>query len=169
MKTPAAALALSIFHGVASGQARSEVPVRHSVQLPMPTRLKLRRTQSQISDSFDLPSVRNMKIIVDEDMFIGLRDEVRAYRRGSPRPESPGRVSYASLDERSASSEAGFLKSTNLWNGVQDNMPLPGEQYTIEHHLSIFETDVPPQHMWSGAIAGRFRVLWDRKLKADSR
>lgn len=167
MQMLSVAVASLIFCGVSPEQASD--PVRHSVQLPMPIRLKVRRIQSQISESFDLASVRSVRIMVNEDMFIGLRDEVRAYRRGSPRPENPGRVSYASMDARSAPSETGFLKSTNLWNGAQDNIPLSGERYTIEHHLSIFETDVPPQHMWSGVIGGRFRVLWDRTLKADSR
>jgi hypothetical protein len=158
-----------MFCGIGHGQGRSDTSIRQVVELPIPTKLKVHRTRNQLSDSFDLDSLRNVRIIVDKDMFIGLKDEIRVYQRGDPRPEKAGRVSYASIDEHAISSEPGFLKSTNLWNRFPDGIPVPGKQYSIEHDIAIFETSVPPQHLWHIESGGRYRVLWDRKLSADSR
>jgi hypothetical protein len=147
------------------GQDGAIPPMRHTVQLQMPTRLIVRRTQSQLSDSFDLALLRKVRIKVDRNMFIGLKDEVRIYPMDGRRPQSPGRVGYGSIDEQD--SEPAFLKSTGVWDRVRDGVPSAGERYTVEHDITIFETDVPPEHLWQPK-AGRYRVLWNRKMKADS-
>ena len=41
--------------------------------------------------------------------------------------------------------------------------PRPGERYVVEVQLVVFETDLPPQHMWSPA-SGTYEVLWKRAL-----
>jgi hypothetical protein len=98
-------------------------------------------------------------------MFIGLRDEVRVYRMGSPRTQSTRSVGYGSINEQD--SEPAYLKSTSVWDRVRDGVPAPGERYTVEHNITIFETDVPPGHFWQPK-AGGYRVLWNQKVKADS-
>jgi hypothetical protein len=52
----------------------------------------------------------------------------------------------------------GFLKSAD------GGIPAPGKRYVVEEDVSIFETDVPAQHMWSPE-SGRYRVIWAEKLK----
>jgi hypothetical protein len=45
-----------------------------------------------------------------------------------------------------------------------DKIPQPGEKYTVKVRLSLFETDIPAQHMWSPE-SGKFKVLWTRTLQ----
>jgi len=141
----------------------------HTIELRMPTRLDVRRTESQLSDSFHLASLRKVRIAVNGDAFLGLKDEIRVYRLGGPRPQSAGSLSYTSIDERTVPSESGYLSGAQSWDRLRDGIPAPGERYTVEHVLTVFETDVPPQHFWNAAIGNRYTVLWQRKLQADSR
>jgi hypothetical protein len=140
--------------------------VRHEVEVPMPTRLRVQRTESRISISYDLASLRKVKVIVDAGKFIGIKDEMRAYAKSDVRPRSAGRVSYTSIEDQPTSS---FLRSETFLNKVPDGIPTPGMSYVIERDISLFETDVPPQHMWDGIIGDRYRVLWERTLNAESR
>ena len=39
----------------------------------------------------------------------------------------------------------------------------PGDKYTVELHLTLFETDIPTQHMWA-PDTGRYKVLWSKTL-----
>ena len=143
---------------------------RHEIAIPMPTRLKIQRTETRISDSFDLSSLRIVRVMVDRDMFVGMKDEIRIYSQGDARPQHAGSFSYASITESAMSlSELEFLKSTNFLNQIEDGVPAPRKRYTIEHDISLFETAVHPQHMWNAEIGGDYRVLWQKTLKADSR
>jgi hypothetical protein len=143
---------------------------RHEIAIPMPTRLKIQRTRTRISDSFDLSSLRIVKVMVGQDMFVGLKDEIRIYSKGDARPQHAGSVSYASVTRSAISpSQLDFLKSTNFLNEVGDHLRAPGNRYTTEHDISLFETDVHPQHMWNAEIGGNYRVLWQKTLKAESR
>jgi hypothetical protein len=45
-----------------------------------------------------------------------------------------------------------------------DKIPQPGEKYTVKVRLSLFETDIPAQHLWSPE-SGKYKVLWTRTLQ----
>jgi hypothetical protein len=96
-----------------------------------------------------------------------IEDELRVYVRGDPRPLQARSVSEGSISEKESAipfSNANILKSTEVLSRVQDGIPAPGTRYVIEHDISLFEADIPPQHMWSPESSRNFRVLWERKL-----
>lgn len=139
---------------------------RHEIEVPMPTRLNVQRTESRISVSYDLSSQRKLKVAVENGKFIGIKDEMRVYAKGAARPQSAGSISYASIEDPPTSS---FLKSATFLNRIPDGIPVPGKTYMIERDISLFETDVPPQHMWRGIMGNRYSVLWEEALKTESR
>jgi hypothetical protein len=57
-----------------------------------------------------------------------------------------------------------FNLGTRFWHTKPDGIPLPGKKYVIEVELTIFETDVPPQHDWC-PHGKNYKVLWRRTLK----
>ena len=72
------------------------------------------------------------------------------------RPLQPRSFSLNSIDE-----------ATPAVPLTQDWIAEPGKRSVVEHDLSLFETDVPPEHMWSPASSGKYRVLWEKRLKAS--
>jgi hypothetical protein len=140
---------------------------RHEIEVSMPARLSVQRTSSRLSISYDLASVRNVKITVGKNMALGIRDELRVYVKGEARPLQPRSISLGSINEKESAvplSDPNILKSTEVSGSVQNGIPAPGKQYVIEHDISLFETDIPPQHMWHPEKSGDFKVLWERKL-----
>jgi hypothetical protein len=53
-----------------------------------------------------------------------------------------------------------------LLNRAIDKVPNAGERYTVEVRLTLFETDIPPQHHWAPGT-GKYKILWAKALKAD--
>jgi len=113
---------------------------------------------------FDLASERKVKITVGKEMSIGVKYEMRVYAKGDARPRNPGGVGYASIIELVTTSEPDFLNGRAFLNSADGGIPTPGKRYVIEEDVSIFETDIPAQHMWSPE-SGRYRVIWAEKLK----
>ncbi len=136
----------------------------------MPARLNVQRTSSRLSVSYDLASLRKAKVTVGKKMAIGIRDELRVYEKGKGRPLQCRSFSEGSINEKESDiplSDPNILNSTESLTIVQDGIPAPGKHYIIEHDIRLFETDVPPQHMWNPENSRRYRVLWERKLKTE--
>jgi hypothetical protein len=134
-----------------------------TVELPMPTRLSVQRTADSLSISYDLASLRKIRITPGESMSIGMKSELWVYIKGGQRPVRPGSIGYASIQE----SATALWKSTTILHSVPDGIPLPGKNYIVAEDISLFETDIPPQHMWSPEGGRKYRVLWETKLKTD--
>jgi hypothetical protein len=133
--------------------------IRHQVQVSVPARLSVQRTSSRLSVSYDLASLRKVKITVGEKMALGIKDELRVYVNGDTRPQQARAVSEGSLPDPA------ILKATESLTTVQDGIPAPRKRYIIEHDISLFETDIPPQHLWNPENSRKYRVLWEEKLK----
>jgi hypothetical protein len=139
--------------------------VRHEVVVPMPTRLSVDRKPDCFSVAFDLAAPRRVKITVGKKMSIGVKYEMRVYAKGDPRPQNAGVVGYASVMEPVTSSEPNFLNGATLFNSAAAGIPAPGKHYIIEEDVSLFETAVPPQHLWLVEIGRRYTVLWAKRLR----
>jgi hypothetical protein len=144
--------------------ADADPAVRHEVVVPMPTRLSIERTSDRISVGFELASPRNVRINVGKKMTIGVKYEMRVYATNDARPVNAGGVGYASINEPVSASVRGLLNGRQFLNTGQGGVPAPGTRYNIEGDVSIFETDVPAQHMWMPE-SKRYRVLWETALK----
>jgi hypothetical protein len=148
-----------------SPTADADPSIRREVVVPMPTHLRVERTSDRLSVGFDLAFPRRVKITVGKKMSIGAKYEMRVYAKGDARPQNAGGVGYASIMEPITPSEPGFLNGRTYLNSVDSGIPAAGKRYVIEEDVSIFETDVPAQHMWSPE-SGRYKVIWAEKLKA---
>jgi hypothetical protein len=138
--------------------------VRREVVVPMPTRLSVERKPDRLSVGFDLAAPRKVKIVVHKNMSIGVKYEMRVYAKGAARPQNPGGVGYASIKEPVTPSEPVFLNGKAFLNSADGGIPAPGKRYVIEEDVSIFETDIPAQHMWRPE-SGSYRVIWVEKLR----
>ena len=58
-----------------------------------------------------------------------------------------------------------FEPSTNVLALGKEGLPAPGTEFTMEHKITIFETDLPPQHMWSPQSGKRYRLLWTKTFR----
>lgn len=145
--------------------ADADPSVRHGVEIPMPTRLSAQRTQKGLVVSYELASAKKVKITVGKSMSIGVKDELRVYAKGDPRPPRPNRIGYKGIRESSIPLLSDdFLSGATFFNSVPDGLPTPGKQYVIERDVTLFETDILPQHLWAPE-SGKYRVLWKKRLK----
>lgn len=138
---------------------------RHQVEVSMPTRLQ--RTSSRLSVSYDLASLRKVKIMVGEKMTLGIKDELRVYPKGDVRPSQYRNRLEGSLNEKAPRiplSDPNLLKSNETLTSVPDGIPAAGKRYIVEHDIILFETDIPAQHMWTPGSSTNYRVLWEKKL-----
>ena len=160
---------------LASGQAQhppsypptadADPHIRHDVVVAVPTRLTVERTPDRIFVGFDLTSADGVKITLGDRMTMGVKHELRVWGEGEARP----------AEANGGFGQAGPITSTDLplLNGkafldrAQDGIPAPGKSYVIEEDVTIFETDIPAQHMWS-PTSKKYRVLWEGKIQSVS-
>ena len=128
---------------------------RHPVLVSVPTRLKVTRTDNMLSVELDPTSLEPTNLIVGSNMVTGVQSEEYIYPVGEPRPATGGYGLNGGLE---------FNLGTRYWHATPDGIPLPGKKYVIEVELTIFETDIPPQHAWS-PYGKNYRVLLTKTLK----
>jgi hypothetical protein len=92
--------------------------------------------------------------MVGTNMVTGVESKFYVYSDGQPRPANGG-YGLGGID---------FNLGTRFWHTKPDGIPLPGKKYVVEVELTIFETDIPPQHDWS-PYGKNYKILWQRTLK----
>jgi len=96
---------------------------------------------------------------------MGVKYELRVWMEGDPRPEhANGGVGMAGPV---TSSNLGLLNGKAFLNRAQGGIPVPGKTYVVEEDITIFETDIPAQHMWS-PTSKKYKVLWEGKIQSVS-
>jgi hypothetical protein len=142
--------------------ADADPSIRHDVVVAVPTRLRVERTPDRISVGFDLTSAESVKITLGDRMTMGVKWELRVYGEGESRPvEANGGVG---LSGPVTSSNLGALKNAGgILNRAQSGIPAPGKSYIIEQDVTVFETDIPPQHFWN-PVSKKYSVLWEGKV-----
>lgn len=125
----------------------------------LPIQLLVLRTKEQLSVAADPTSVKPVKLKVGRNMVTGLKTALFIYRDGK-------------LIRSGGEGLQGGAKGNTIRNIVfilnrrTDKLPRPGEKYAVEVRLTLFETDIPPQHMWSPE-SGRYKVLWTKTLRQE--
>jgi hypothetical protein len=132
--------------------------VRTQWFVKVPTKLLLARTTNTLSVAIDRSSFEPTNIMVGEKMVTGVRSEVFVYPEGSAKPSQAGSFGLTSALD--------FNLGTSYLN-AKEGIPVPGKKYLVELDLSIFETDIPSQHMWSPQ-SKNYRVLWKRTLRGTN-
>jgi hypothetical protein len=130
-----------------------------SIRVPLlvhvPTKLKIERTTDMLSLEIDHSSLEATNLMVGTNMVTGVQSELYAFPEGQPRPANGG-YGLGGMD---------FNLGKSFWHTKQEGIPLPGKKYVVELDLTVFETDVPPQHMWDPHGSKNYKVLWQRTLK----
>ena len=100
------------------------------------------------------PSLQTTNLMVGHKMVTGITREESVYRDGVARPRG------MSIQDGLA-----FEYSTNVFTLARDGIPQAGQEFTFEHRVTMFETDLPSQHMWSPQSGKHYRILWTRTFK----
>lgn len=120
--------------------------VRSNRTLRVPTKLIVRRTHERIEVSADMKSLQSIDLKVGDKMVTGFKY-------------------HGSIVSSGRTNEWGHgLGGPDI--GTHYLPPHPNEKYVIEVSVTVFETDIPPQHMWSPE-SGKYKELWTRTLKSD--
>ena len=137
--------------------ADADPTVRHPVSIRVPTRLKIVRTADAISAEVDTNSFEPETITVGTNMATGVETEIEIYPSGQPPKDKSG-------SGMMGGGTTELPPVSGSWHTAKDGIPVPGKKYDVEVNLKIFETDIPPQHMW-GPQSEKYKILWQRTLK----
>ena len=132
--------------------------VRTSREFEVPAKLNIERTENQIAVSVDRKSLKKISLNVGKNMVTGFKSNIIIYRGNE----------ILSAGREGLSGGAHPANSTDYFNREQDKFPVPGEEYRVEMKFSIFETDIPVQHMWSPQ-SSKYKVLWSDTISAISK
>ena len=58
-----------------------------------------------------------------------------------------------------------FESSKEEFTRKGDKIPSREERYSVEYKITMFETDVPSQHMWLPQGGKHYKVLWSHTFK----
>ncbi len=136
--------------------AEADPSIRHPVSVRVPTIMQVVRHGDSLTVAFS--SFQTTNLTVGQKMVTGIIDEQSILRDGVAQP-------------RGMSLQGGlaFASSTNVLTLGRDGIPNPGQEFTLEPRVTIFETDLPAQHMWSPQSGKHYRVLWTRTFKEKVR
>jgi hypothetical protein len=99
-------------------------------------------------------------------MVLGMETDLRVYAVGDPRPAHAGRIGLSSrVNLCNADEKDGYENSSEILNRSQEGIPELGKRYVVEIVVTVFETDIPAQHMWTPAASKKYKVLWSGTLK----
>jgi hypothetical protein len=129
--------------------------IRYQISVRFPTKLKIERASDTISETIDTNAFESTNLMVGTNMVTGVESKIYVYPEGESRPANGGLGLSSGLD---------FKLGVCYWHTKQDGIPLPGKKYVVEIDLAAFETDIPPQHMWS-PHGKKYKILWEQTLK----
>jgi hypothetical protein len=142
-----------IAHVAAEDMTTARVTVIH-----VPTKLAVTRGRDTLSVSVNHDAMETTLIWLTPGLSTGVRSELFVYREGATRPDHALRSGL--------SSGLAFDLGTSIFNTAQDGLPIRGARYVVEMDVAVFETDIPPGHMWSPEGGNRrYRVVWQRTLR----
>ncbi len=136
--------------------ADADPSIRHPISVRVPTKLRIERTMGMLSVEIDTNSFESTNLMVGTNMVTGSDNCLYVYPFGAPRPSQAKVESMSGID----CFIGGIFHETDL-----DGIPAPGKKYEVEADLTIFETDIPPQHMWCPSGGKKYKVLWRQTLK----
>jgi hypothetical protein len=129
--------------------------VRSEKKLRVPNQLRVRRLGRHVGVEAVPGALKTVKISVGKDMVTGLRYETSVYHDGKLVLSGPGGIqSSADAIYTQVGATVGELGSKDFQ---------PGEEYQVKLLLTLFETDIPPQHHWAPET-GRYKPLWSTTL-----
>jgi hypothetical protein len=136
-------------NGLEMPNAEGQKPVKFEI----PKKLSVTRSADKVTISARPDSTESIWLSIDPAMSTGMRTEVRVYTSNAPRPAQPD-----SIELKSGTDFAGI--GEEVLNREDHDFPTPGKEFVIEMDLSIFETEVPPQHKWNPMMGSNYKTIW---------
>lgn len=137
--------------------------IRHMETIQVPTKLVFMQMEGQLMAGVDKEGFKPVEISVGLKMILGTRYNIIAYPVTQPRP--------AKKDNNGEYMMSGVAKNAMIhWiHPISHMLPsesnaVSGEQYNVEMHMEVFETSLPPQHMWMPE-GRQFKVLFSQTIK----
>ncbi|HEY6467383.1 MAG TPA: hypothetical protein VIY69_15395 [Candidatus Acidoferrales bacterium] len=121
----------------------------------VPVALTVSRSGENLVVSLDASRKQELLLVAGRGRMKGVRSELRVYPEGTERPAEPngGWALSSSVDTI-------FTQNHETKVSVR-----PGVIDVVEEDFTIFETDVPTQHMWAPQDSPNYKVLWQGALK----
>lgn len=132
--------------------ADADPAIRQLVAARVPTAMRVARHGDSLAVSF--PSLQTTNLMVGKKMVTGMIREDLVFLNGVAQPHG-----------MSMQGGLAFESTTNVFTLGRDGIPQAGQAFTFAHRVTIFETDLPAQHMWSPQSGKHYRVLWTRTFK----
>jgi len=136
--------------------SRVEAAGSGTISMRVPAGLRLERSLDTLPVSLDPAAMATTTGSVGPGLFIGMETESRTFPLGGTRSTREGGTSL--------SSPLTFGGSVATYDTRTHGLPVPGTRYVAEVTVVLFETDVPPGHMWMPR-SERYKVLWARTLR----
>lgn len=133
--------------------ADADPSVREPVSVKVPTELVAERRGDSVTVRF--VDLEEWTVTVGRSMATGVRTEERIHHQGGSFRLGGGLSGGFGLDSDGMTLTCGH-------HGI----PAAGEEFVVEKTITLFETDVPPQHMWQPSGGRHYRVLWTRTFEA---
>jgi hypothetical protein len=134
----------------------ADIPVRRELKVRMPTRLSLTQSSESVTVAVDKTKFETETLRVGENMITGVGWTFRQYEIGS--------LPTSLIDQPFEGLKVGL--DFNL--GTQSFPVATFKGKVIEMDFTIFETDIPPQHMWQPRASKNYKVLWRGVLEAQT-
>ncbi|HEY3760735.1 MAG TPA: hypothetical protein VGN23_03210 [Verrucomicrobiae bacterium] len=136
--------------------ADADPSVCHTLTMQIPRQLIFRPNNAMsIGIGFDTNSMVTTNFMVGTNMIVGTETETEIYPADHPESKKP----------TGSGLESGTQFSTaNIWINGPFKELTPGIKYMVETHFILFETDIPPQHMWEPQ-SPKYKVLWEQTLE----
>ena len=154
---------LANFLPVLSPIEDADPAIRHNETIQVPTRLVFVQWESQLMAGVDKEGFKPVEVSVGLKMILGTRYNVIVYPVTEPRP--------AKKDNNGEYMMSGVNKGTMMhWiHPISSMLPsesnaVSGRQYNVELNMEVFETNLPPQHMWMPQ-GHEFKVLFSQTIK----
>lgn len=136
--------------------AEADPSIRNPVSARVPTRLKVERTDDTLSVEIDTNSYVSTNLMVGTNLVTGSDSCLYVYPIGGSRPSQAHVEIVGGTD----------CLLAGIWHKAdRDGIPVVGKKYVVEADFTIFETDIPPQHMWMPWGSKNYRVLWRQTLR----
>jgi hypothetical protein len=132
--------------------------VRSEKELRVPSRLRVCRLGSYVGVEAVPGALQTVKATVGKDMVTGLWYQVSVYRGKKLVLSGPGGMQ--------SGPRATYRQVAAFVGEVGSKSFRPGEKYKAELRLTLFETDIPPQHCWAPET-GRYKALWSKTLTLE--
>ena|SRR6266446_5243001 len=131
--------------------------LRAEQEVRVPTTFKVFRTAKVMVFYKDCEPLKPTKLLVGSKMVLGMSTKLYIYPVGGVRSAKPTQESLGGLPRKGT-------RSRSLFYPKADGPLVPGKPCIVELDVVIFETDIPPQHMW-GPESGKYKVLWRTTLQ----